>query len=168
MLAGVFFLQPHVSAAIAQQLWSHSKAGMSVDEVKAKFPEAAIPKKSNNLANGAIEKLQIENLVIDGNPFRVRFYFLDEKLIQVTLSFAEKKSFNLSMLRYRNISTILRSKYGHEIGKRSKRGLLNMEERQWRTTGGTNISNLMISVGNGEAVWNINQQIRMLTEAEKL
>ena len=52
MLVGVLFLLAHVPSVIAQQLWSHSEAGMSVDEVRAKFPEANEPENPAKLADG--------------------------------------------------------------------------------------------------------------------
>ncbi len=89
LAAGLFIL---VQAAHAQQLWTEAEVGMSVEEVRAVFPEAIAPDDPSHLETGDVEKLMMEGPAISGEPFIVRFYFAAEKLSQVTLNSPLTKS----------------------------------------------------------------------------
>ena len=151
----------------AQQLWSKAEAGMSVEQVGRVFPEAVVPTDPSTLHGGAREELRISHLDVSNTPFRVSFFFAGDMLDQVTLGYTGGGTFALLLLRYESVNTLLRSKYGDEIGSESHRGRLNLEDRDY-VSGDTNISNLLLGIGDNEAVWNINYQTRLKQEADKL
>src|SRR5688572_3118734 len=113
-LAVVFFLLV-TPTVIAQPLWGGTEYGMSVEQVKIVVPEAIAPAKSETLRNGAVELLRLEGLEIVGKQFSARFFFLQDKLNQVTLSLArETADFNSVVLTFDSVTEALRAKYGRE------------------------------------------------------
>lgn len=158
---------PYISysaVASAQELWATARAGMSIGETKAQFPDAVRPADPSHLAGSAVELLQIPHLEISNSPFRVRFYFRNEKLSQVTLNYLKKERFESALITYNNIVPILRSKYGQEIAHDSKRGT---ERYEWATFG-KSISALLTAVGNNDAIFNINYRARVKADVDKL
>lgn len=141
---------------------------MSLEQVRRAIP-AAVPPASNpdRLADGAQELLRLENVDLVENKFSAAFFFRDGKLSQVTLSLDKGNSFRTTMLVFDSLTQALRAKYGKELSHRSDRGILNMVQSEW-LSGRTNINLNAVGVGDNDASLNINYQVRLSREANKL
>jgi hypothetical protein len=154
--------------ASAQSLWNGTNYGMSVDEVRATVPKAIAPDKPNRLADGAQELLRLTNVEIVGKTFDAQFFFRNGRLSQVTLSLEKGHTFHQATLTLNALSDALRAKYGREISHENDRtAALNRITATW-LSGKTNINVLAIGVGDFDATLNVNYQMRIAREAEKL
>jgi hypothetical protein len=114
-------------AAQGQTLWQGSEYGMSPEQVTALFAKAQPP--SNNpsqLQGGAVELLRIDQITLVNKEFIGRFFFKDNKLVQVMLSIGDKPSFTTSLITFDALTDALRAKYGPELSRKISRGTLNM------------------------------------------
>lgn len=162
-----FILALLVSQAHAQTLWGKSQYGMTAEQVKAVFPNAENPAKPSQLGNGAKALLSLPGVQIAGTTFRANFYFLSEKLVQVTLTSQDRGQFDTVLRTFETIEELLRAKYGREIQREVKRGTLSQASATWMS-GSTNVSVLAMGVAEHDAILNINYQLRISQEAEKL
>ncbi len=81
------FLVRLSTSAFSQMLWGEAHYGMTFEHVQRLHPEAATPgSNGQTLASGAVEKLRIGDHEFMGKRFTVGFYFLHDKLSQVTVS----------------------------------------------------------------------------------
>lgn len=154
--------------AQGQTLWQGSEYGMSPEQVTALFAKAQPP--SNNpshLQGGAVELLRIDQITLVNKEFIGRFFFKDNKLVQVMLSIGDKPSFTTSLITFDALTDALRAKYGPELSRKISRGTLNIANADW-ISGRTNISLFAMSVGTNEASLNLNYQVRLAAEADKL
>lgn len=147
------------SPASSQELWQNVRVGMSAEEVSRAQPDARPPAKPDTLKGGAVCALQLAAIAIDGHDYRACFFFLDQRLVQVMLSALGEPS----EPQFRSIVTLLRSKYGPELSlERTALGY----GADWMTPNGVNVSvTFMNRYGN---LLNINYQVRMASEREKL
>lgn len=133
----------------ADALWMNTASGMSIEEVKRLQPDAvdraASPERS--LRTGAAERLVIEKFLIFDQPFQVQFYFKDDKLEQVTLSFkgADLRDERPSVDLYDRVTEALRSKYGPELAKERRRDSLGTSASATWMSGKTSIKMNLIS-----------------------
>lgn len=155
------------SLAQAQTLWRDTNYGMSIDQVRAAIPEVADAVKPGELAGGAKGLLTIPKVQIAGADYQARFFFLNDKLVQVMLSLDNPGKFDSSLRTFETLEELLRVKYGREIKREVKRGVVNQASATWMA-GGTNISVLTYSFDNDNASLNINYQVRVAKEADKL
>lgn len=153
--------------ASAQSLWSGTEYGMSVDQVKSVVPNVTTPSSPSRLGDGAQELLRLENVEIVNKRFAASFYFITGKLTQVTLSLEKGHTFHGALLVFDSLTEALRAKYGREINRDIKRGVLNRATATWMA-GRTNINVLVMSVGEDDALLNINYQVRVAQDADKL
>lgn len=152
--------------AQAPMLWHGARYGMSPKEVKAVIPQASPPAKPSHLAGGAVELLHLDGIEIARSQFSASFYFADNKLSQVTLT-VPKKNFDEALLVFNDVTDALRAKYGKEITHTVQRGVLNRAEAIWMN-GRTNIDLFLMSVREHTAFLNINYQVRLAKDADKL
>jgi len=150
----------------AQSLWGGTEYGMSVDQVKSAVPNVTTPSNPNHLLDDAQELLRLENVEIVNKRFSASFYFIAGKLTQVTLSLEKGHTFRGATLVFDSLTEALRAKYGREINRDSKRGVLNTASATWMA-GRTNINVLAMGVEN-KALLNINYQVRVARDADKL
>lgn len=154
--------------AFAQPLWQSTVAGMSVEQVQAVVPGAASPRSSpETLKGGATELLRLDDFDLVGRKFSISFFFVDTRLTQVTISLEKGQSFSSAMLSFDALVEALRAKYGQELTREAKRGVLNVSSATW-LSGQTNINLFAMSVRETNAVLNLNYQIRLAQEAKKL
>lgn len=153
--------------AHAQSLWGGTEYGMSLGQVMAIVPSAIHPNKSGRLADGAQELLQLRDVEIANEKFTTSFFFASNKLTQVTISLNGGHTFHQALLVFNSLTEALRAKYGREISNDIKRGTLNQASATW-IAGQTNITLLAFSVGEEDAILNINYQVRVARDAEKL
>ena len=152
----------------AQTLWRETVVGMSPDEVRKLVPEAEPPAgKAGVLADGAVEILRVSQFELLGERFAASFYFKDEKLAQVTLALQGEKSFPAALSTFDSLSEALRTKYGSEISRRVSQTPFPSANATW-LSGRTNISATVFSVARGHLVFNVNYQVRVAREADKL
>ena len=125
------FLLP--AQAFAQNLWQNVSGGMSVADVRAAQPAAIPVAKSEALANGATDDLQIPELQFHGVPFLVRFFFLEGKLVQVNLT-ANGRAAHAD---YERLVGVLRTQFGSEkSGGKTAIG----QQTRWENAEGLNVS----------------------------
>ena len=139
---------------------------MTPSQVRQAFPNVAVPSEVSTLNNGAKCELAISDYDIGPNHFKVCFFFVQERLDQVTLTALQP-----SITRFEALKDLLRVKYGPEIGagqQGCKFGLLTMCEAKWVLSSGSNVSALYMDVRGTDPVLNINYQTRMAGEASKL
>jgi hypothetical protein len=151
----------------AQSLWGGTEYGMSLDQVKSSVRNVMIPDIPSRLGDGAQEALRLENVEIVNKRFAASFYFIAGRLTQVTLSLEKGHKFDGAMLVFNSLTEALRAKYGREIARDIKRGVLNRADATWMA-GRTNINVLAMSVGENDAFLNINYQVRVASSADKL
>jgi hypothetical protein len=140
---------------------------MSLDQVKSMVPNAAAPIKPSRLADGAEELLRLQEVEIVNKKFAASFYFIGGKLTQVTLSLEKGHSFDSAMLVFNSLTEALRAKYGQEISRDIKRGGLNKASATWMAQR-TNVNVFAMSVGENDTFLNINYQVRVARNADKL
>jgi hypothetical protein len=156
------------SDSAAQTLWQSATHGMTVAQVKQSFPKAIQPEVPETLGNGAKELLRERGVAIGTMTFDARFMFKDGKLEQVTLAATDRKAFNLMMSSFDEMRTLLRARYGSEVSSKVDRdSSMGTAKADW-LHGRTNISLLLIGIGGNPAVFNINYQVRLAREADRL
>jgi hypothetical protein len=152
----------------AQELWGGTTIGMSVAQVKAKVPNTVAPQKPSSISGGAVELLRAEGIEIVGEPFIAKFYFHNQRLSQVTLAYARKgASFDSVIAIYQQLVPALRAKYGKEISNEASRGAMNSASTEW-VSKRTNINLFALGIGSNPALLNVNYQVRLAKEADKL
>ncbi len=157
-----------VTESQAQALWQKATYGMSVAAAKKAFPNAIIPPKADSLANSAVEKLRIPDIEISGHKFDAKFYFLGDKLDQVTLEATDRKPFDQMTSRFQQLREVLAAKYGSELSRQSQSGpLIYSLESTW-LAGRTNITLFLMGLGENPAVFSVIYQVRVTKEADKL
>ena len=138
---------------------------MTVLEVQAEFPNARPAPEEQTLGNGARGILEIPNVNVAGRTFTAQFYFLDERLTQVTLSMRNPGPFSLAHVHYAMVLDAVRAEYG------KKRSLEDDPATQIRQAnwlaGRTNIMLVLLGIGEHESVLNIVYQGRLAQEADK-
>ena len=155
------------SPAHAQTLWTKAEYGMTEEQVKSTFPDAITAAKPDHLHGGAVGALMLPGIEVAGRSFHATFYFVSNKLTQVTLSLDDRAMFDTVLITYKGVEEILRAKYGPEIQQQISRGTLNVAEASW-LSGKTNINLFASGVSGSKALLNINYQVRLAKEAEKL
>jgi hypothetical protein len=100
----------------AQALWPDTRAGMTVEEVQKLFPEAHEPQTPGELpAAHGTELLEIDETVIAGHKFVVRFFFNNGRLVHVDLF----ETAETLMKEFEKFRDLLRAKYGLEYSATS-------------------------------------------------
>ena len=127
------------ASANAQVLWGDTNTSMSIDQVQKVQPSASDTfEKPGKLDNGAVEKLRLKNVEIDGIQYSASFYFLNEKLHQVSLSARDVEASSV-LHKYRALVEALKSKYGDEISKKYENGRLGITASSMWQSGKTTI-----------------------------
>lgn len=156
------------TSAHAQSLWGETASGMNPSQIIAIVNGARLIPDGSTLGNGAKELIRLDDFRVVNESFKVRFYFFDEKLNQVTLNLNDERSFSSSLLVFDSLADALRSKYGKEISRDiDSRSVLKKAEANW-VSGRTNINLFVMAVGDSPATLNLNYQTRLSAEADKL
>lgn len=104
----------------AQMLWPGTTAGMSVEDVKRAFPDAHAPEAENVLPAGrGAQLLELSEVSIAGQGFKVGFFFKEEQLTVVTLGAAGE----IQVKEFEKFRDILRKNYGQEYSTRNSEEL---------------------------------------------
>lgn len=128
--------------ALATELWSGARSGMTVDEVAALFPAATRPAKPGTYANGSANELTAPGPTLSGHRFRVEFTFLHGKLTDVRLFLDEKRTFDEIGPLVHEIRQGLTIKYGAPMSWEDQlKGVVQKYDGAWRHDG------MLIEVG---------------------
>ena len=130
-------------------------------------PNATKIQNGDSPYGGARELVRVPKMEISAHEFSAKFYFLNRKLVQVTLSLAEQHSFESAHLVFTELVDLLRTEYGRELSFREAKGFMSRSVVEW-ISGYTNIDLLLLGVGNHPAILNVNYQNRVAGEAKKL
>ena len=154
--------------AEAQSLWGGTTSGMNPSQITEVVKGSRLIQDGDTLGSGARELIRFDDLSVVNESFKVQFYFLKQKLTQVTLSLNGERSFSSTLLVFDSLADALRLKYGKEIsGSIDNRSILKKAEANW-VNGRTNINLLVLTVGNSPAILNLNYQTRLSGESDKL
>jgi hypothetical protein len=104
----------------AQALWPGTTAGMSLEEVRKLFPEAHEADPAAELPAGrGTELLELDQTVIAGHRFTVKFFFKHELLVGVALA----ETGEIVMKDFEMFRDLLRRKYGLEYSTTSSESI---------------------------------------------
>ncbi|MFZ0692704.1 MAG: hypothetical protein WAN51_00885 [Alphaproteobacteria bacterium] len=154
-------------SANAQVLWQGATVGMSVQEVLTVVPHAIKVDKGGTLYGGARELVRVPRIEVSSNQFRAEFFFVDGKLTQVTLKLDEQLNYIAAHIIFEELVDLLRAKYGKELSLREQNGPMSESGAEW-ISGKTNISLTMVLIANMPAILNVNYQVRVSGETDKL
>ncbi len=108
-----------------QTLWPGTTAGMSVGQVQRMLPDAHEPEKAIDLPAGrGTELLDLDSIVIADRKFKVRFFFKQEQLVNVTLVATGE----IDEKEFETFRDLLRAKYDREYSTTSGMGI----EVKWK------------------------------------
>jgi hypothetical protein len=157
--------------AQAQALWNGARYGMTVDQVQRVVPDARQPDRPDGVvSNGrrTEELLTVPAIQVADRTFTAHFYFLDARLVQVTLSAPRDILDGEAPLLYERLLTALRSKYGVELNTtRSNPGAMSVRDTEWMS-GRTNVDLYMMQFAGTPPIVNLIYQMRVASEADKL
>ncbi|HCG76618.1 TPA: hypothetical protein DEW49_01750 [bacterium] len=169
LVSSFILLKPGVVKA--QSLWGKTKYGMTIEQVKEVVPNAVRPSDPNCLAKDEEikELLRVDEIILVGDPFRVSFFFKENKLYQISLSLKEKPGKIAAETLFDMLVDALRVKYGKEIAYRKEKvkGILNNWKATWMS-GRTNITLSSLCLAGEFISLSIMYQVRIAEEADKL
>jgi len=161
-------------SAQAQALWGETTLGMTPSDVINNVPASHLIEDGSTLETGAKELVQLDDLRVLKELYTGRFYFIDDKLTQVTLSLNKQRSFPLSLLVFQSLTDALSSKYGKVIIRNiDSRSSLKTAVANW-VSDGTIINLQLMAIDDAPTSFNLNYQLhlsspqKLSTEAEKL
>lgn len=106
---------------------------------------------------------------VAGEVFTKKFYFIDSKLDQITLSLDKERGFKETLPLFRKINKALTQKYGrHKNHSIEKTGFLKEAKSEWYKNNGVNINTTVLGVEGDDSLLNINYQTRALENSSKL
>lgn len=155
-------------SAAATPLWQNVESGMTAAQIKRSQPSAQTSDNPDPLGNGATCDLTIPALAIGTDEYRVCFFMLHGRLVEVMLT---AKNPNEAM--FRETINLLRSKYGPELGAGEplcKPGVMTMCEASWALKSGVNVDAVFDRMEGYDPnpVFNIVYQTRIAADASKL
>jgi hypothetical protein len=144
----------------AQSLWPGTTAGMSLAEVQKACPDAREPENAGELPAGrGTELLMLDQTVIAGHRFKVRFYFKTERLVHVALT----ETGEIPMKELEKFHGLLRAKYGMEYSMQSSESV----GYTWKAVQ-TTILLKWSPLGHGMATLTITYEAPIPKETERL
>lgn len=104
----------------AQALWPDTRAGLPLEDVRKLFPEAHEADPAAELPAGrGTELLELDQTVIAGHRFTVKFFFKHEQLVAVALT----ETGEILMKDFEMFRDLLRRKYGLEYSTTSSESI---------------------------------------------
>lgn len=155
----------NVQVSYADELWKGTQYGMTVKQVKKIFPNAVTPQNQDAIYSG-VELLRLDDVKISNESFVAKFFFSNEKLVQVTLTLDNVSDFYQGKLIFDSLVDSLRAKYGKELSLKSSE-VLTLLEANWMSNK-TNISLLCLEVNETRTTININYSTRISKEGKNL
>lgn len=122
----IFFILYVTNVAKAQELWNGASYGMSLEEVKAVFPDAvessANEIQDSRLFDDSTALLKIKNFLLADRTFQVNFYFLKNKLERIHINLDGNDSFKSRLAMFNKLVPILKERFGKNgVSKKSPR-----------------------------------------------
>lgn len=153
--------------ASAQTLWGRTELGMSVANVLSVLPQAMpITEKRDHIAD-AEELLRIPEFELVGSEFVVKFFFRNEKLVQVNLSTSAPNVTSM-FVTFDALSNALQARYGQPIEREVKQaGFVKKANAKW-LSGRTDISLSTFGSEGMAPLVSLNYSARIAEEADKL
>ncbi len=99
--------------------WDELKAGMSIEEVRQRFPNTK-PGNEGRLASGAKEMLHASQVSLEGMPFEASFFFIGGKFTQVNLLAAAADKNETNRKAFEKLTNGFRARYGPETKRTVK------------------------------------------------
>ena len=144
----------------AQTLWPGTTAGMAVAEVQKVFPDAREPENAAELPAGrGTELLDLDQTLIAGHRFNVKFFFKEERLVHVALA----ETAEIPMKEFEKFHGLLRAKYGMEYSMQSSESV----GYTWKAVQ-TTILLKWSPLGHGLATLTITYEAPLPKETERL
>jgi hypothetical protein len=153
---------PYASES-AQALWQQAEYGMTVEQIMTAFPGSnrLAEEEQDSLASGAMELVRGARVEVAGHQFDPRFFFQDDKLVQVTLSLRDVNDGTESLLVFETLVTTLQDRYGQEVSMQHE-GFLHRAE--WHS-GMTRIALFLSAFGRADHTLNIVYQVIAAADA---
>jgi hypothetical protein len=150
----------------ARVLWGDAALGMTPDEVQRVIPNgASIRVKSGfspSLSDGSLELVRVRDIEFADVRFFARYYFLDNRLHQITLSAEEDAPFEANVDTWKSLVAALRKQHGQELTYLIEpKGLFPHAKAQWRYDG---VSLQLFVLGVEDAASLIEIRYRAATE----
>ena len=147
-------------ALTAQSLWPGTTAGMSLAEVQKVFPDARESDNAGEPAAGrGTELLALDQTLIAGHRFSVKFFFKAERLVHVALA----ETGEIPMKEFEKFHGLLRAKYGMEESMQSSESV----GYTWKAVQ-TTIRLKWSPLGHGMATLSLTYEAPIPKETERL
>ncbi|MCD6005081.1 hypothetical protein K7H08_09580 [Halomonas sp. IOP_6] len=155
--------------SLSQEFLGGVEVGMSPQEVVRTVEGAKMFENGSFLSNGATELVRNKDYEVVGETFIQNFYFIDNRLDQITLNLKRERSFVDTLFVFEALVQALRAKYGNEINHTvRRRGVFKKAEADWFTENGVNIGIYSTAVEGYNAMLNVNYQARISESVDKL
>ncbi len=125
---GISLLLTLSTPAFSQELWQGAETGMSLEQIREKFPNVVEP--SGKDADRFGVSLNIPNYKISLNDFTVRFIFRENGLKSITMD----KEGGSASVGFDSMQKLLKTKYGEPLDSNSDNLGKNMS---WLSNGTT-------------------------------
>jgi hypothetical protein len=147
------------------RLWQDAIYGMTQQQVLSKFPNAKHSTNRSPMADGAVELMHIPAFEVVRRKFRVRFFFLERRLSQVTLSLESGQSLQPYEGEnvYGSLKEALSAKYGQPLTVDEDPTMPYRKSTTWFNDG-VNVTILYWAPSTINVVY----QVRVAAEADKL
>jgi hypothetical protein len=149
----------------ASPLWNGAQTGMTVAQVKEKFPIATSPKEPTELYGKIVEGLRISPLSYLDEEFLVHFYFDKGSLHQVTLELKNKPAHPSMVKLAERVAADLSKQLGEPKSKKEAKDATGARFEAYWETPKQKASIIVVSSGPIEALYepisfNINFQTK--------
>ena len=152
-------------------LWGSTHLGMTPDEVLTTVPDSRpnFVSEGDELVDGAVPLIVRDGFQLVGEEFQVFFYFIDQRLIQVTLDYSQGQTFHDAKRVFDSLLTALRVRYGQELSndEHNFEGVMRVLKTQW-ISGRTSVLLRLLSLPDLPPILRVVYQTRIADEADKL
>lgn len=136
-------------------LWENTELGMTPENVLKKVPNAEKVKEGNILKNDARELIRIKNKKIADKNFKASFYFLKNKLYQVTLQRNKICSYEDNLNLFKKIEKRLDKRYENRLEYNVDSSKMNKRAKAIWKEGNLKIIVLLLPITKDKSILNI-------------
>lgn len=161
LLAGILLFLLLPNAALSAELWGPATAGMSTNEVMDVVDGAyrIEDEEGNRLATGAVEAVRRDDAELAGETYTQRFYFLNDRLAQVTMKLNDTRDFDYMLGFVESLTEKKRNQYGKEVDSEVRAsGPIRQATVSW-IDGNRRVSIFLMSQGPENSLLNVNYQV---------
>lgn len=116
-----------------QVLWGKLKVGMTQREITSTEPGVIPVTEMKRMPTGLVAKLRLPEVPVAGIKGSADFYFKDDALQQVTITFTEQDTFDLAHQQFEELKKHLQAEWKTDPSMKSQRGNVNVEMAAWET-----------------------------------